>query len=67
VLLMAGRAEDAEEVLRRSLVDAPNNGWALYGLMEAQKAQGDETAAAVTTRLFEKAWAGEGPPDLARL
>jgi tetratricopeptide (TPR) repeat protein len=67
VLLMAGRAEDAEEVLRQSLVDAPNNGWALYGLMEAQKAQGDETAAAVTTRLFEKAWAGEGPPDLARL
>src|SRR5919106_1412566 len=40
-LLMAGRAADAEEVLRQSLIDAPNNGWALYGLMEAQQAQGD--------------------------
>jgi tetratricopeptide (TPR) repeat protein len=66
-LLMAGRAADAEEVLRQSLVDAPNNGWALYGLMEAQKAQGDDAAAAVTEELFGKAWAGEAPPDLARL
>jgi tetratricopeptide (TPR) repeat protein len=66
-LLMAGRAAEAEEVLRQSLVDAPNNGWALYGLMEAQKAQGDDAAAAVTEELFGKAWAGEAPPDLARL
>jgi tetratricopeptide (TPR) repeat protein len=66
-LLMAGRAEDAEEVLRRSLVDAPNNGWALYGLMQAQKAQGDVAAAAITADLFGKAWAGAIPPDLARL
>jgi tetratricopeptide (TPR) repeat protein len=66
-LLMAGRAADAEEVLRQSLVDAPNNGWALYGLMEAQKAQGDTAAAVVTEKLFDKAWAGEAPPDLARL
>jgi tetratricopeptide (TPR) repeat protein len=66
-LLIAGRAEEAAEVLRRSLVDAPNNGWALYGLMQAQKAQGDGLAAAVTEQLFEKAWAGERAPDLARL
>ena len=51
-LLMAGRAADAEEVLRQSLIDAPNNGWALYGLMEAQKAQGDDAAAAETEKLF---------------
>jgi tetratricopeptide (TPR) repeat protein len=67
MLLMAGRAADAEEVLRQSLVDAPNNGWALYGLMEAQKAQGDGMAAVVTSELFGKAWAGDAPPDLARL
>ena len=67
MLIMAGRAADAEEVLRQSLVDAPNNGWALYGLMEAQKAQGDDAAAAVTEKLFGKAWAGSAPPDLARL
>jgi tetratricopeptide (TPR) repeat protein len=66
-LLMAGRAADAEEVLRKSLVDAPNNGWSLHGLMEAQKAQGDDVAAAVTEKLLGKAWAGSAPPDLARL
>jgi tetratricopeptide (TPR) repeat protein len=67
MLIMAGRAADAEEVLRQSLVDAPNNGWALYGLMEAQKAQGDDAAAAETEKLFGQAWAGKAPPDLARL
>jgi tetratricopeptide (TPR) repeat protein len=66
-LLMAGRAADAEEVLRQSLVDAPNNGWALYGLMEAQAAQGDDVAAKITSELFERAWAGAAPPDLARI
>jgi predicted Zn-dependent protease len=66
-LLMAGRPADAADVLRESLVHVPNNGWALYGLMEAQKAQGDDTAAAVTKQLFDSAWAGDAPPDLARL
>jgi tetratricopeptide (TPR) repeat protein len=65
-LLMADRPADAEDVLRQSLIDAPNNGWALYGLMEAQQAQG-HPAAAVTDELFRKAWAGESAPDLARL
>jgi tetratricopeptide (TPR) repeat protein len=67
VLLMAGRPADAADVLRQSLVAAPNNGWALYGLMEAQKAQGDDVAAAATEQLFENAWAGKGRPELARL
>jgi tetratricopeptide (TPR) repeat protein len=65
-LIMAGRAAEAEDVLRQSLIDAPNNGWALYGLMEAQKAQGDP-AAAETEKLFDAAWAGKQPPELARL
>jgi tetratricopeptide (TPR) repeat protein len=66
-LLMAGRADEAVEVLRRSLLDAPNNGWALYGLMQAYDAQGDEVARAEVAKLFDKAWAGSEPPDLARL
>jgi tetratricopeptide (TPR) repeat protein len=65
-LLMAGRPADAEDVLRQSLIETPNNGWALYGLMEAQKAQNDP-AAAETEKLFDKAWAGKSAPDLARL
>jgi tetratricopeptide (TPR) repeat protein len=66
-LLTAGRAAEAEEVFRKSLIDAPNNGWALYGLMQAYDAQGDEVARAETEKLFAKAWAGREPPDLARL
>jgi tetratricopeptide (TPR) repeat protein len=65
-LIMAGRAADAEDVLRQSLIEAPNNGWALYGLMEAQKAQGDP-AAATTEKLFNAAWAGKQAPELGRL
>ena len=65
--LMAGRAEDAAETFRAALIDAPNNGWALWGLMEAQKAAGDQAAAEQTAKLFDQAWAGGAPPDLARL
>jgi tetratricopeptide (TPR) repeat protein len=65
-LIMAGRAAEAEDVLRQSLIEAPNNGWALYGLMEAQKAQGDP-AAAETEKLFNAAWAGKQAPELERL
>ena len=65
--LMAGRAEDAAETFRAALIDAPNNGWALWGLMEAQKAAGDQAAAEQTAKLFDQAWAGSAPPDLARL
>ena len=37
--LMAGRAEEAAETFQAALIDAPNNGWALWGLMEAQQAR----------------------------
>ena len=65
--LMAGRAEDAVTTFQAALIDAPNNGWALYGLMQAYEAQDDRAAAAETEKLFNKAWAGREPPDLARL
>ena len=66
-LLMAGRAEEAIEAFRAALIDAPNNGWALYGLMQAYDAQGDQLGKAETEKLFTRAWAGDAPPDLARL
>ena len=43
--LMAGDAEGAEEAFRASLVKAPNNGWALFGLMQAQARRGAAEAA----------------------
>lgn len=58
-LLMDGRAHRAEAVFIRSLVDAPNNGWALYGLREAQLALGNEAAAAYAETLFRQAWLGD--------
>jgi tetratricopeptide (TPR) repeat protein len=66
-LLMAGRAAEATEVFRAALLDAPNNGWALYGLMQAYHARNDQPAKAAAEKLFTRAWAGAGPPDLARL
>jgi tetratricopeptide (TPR) repeat protein len=67
-LLMAGRAEEATEAFRAALIDAPNNGWALFGLMEAQKALGDEAGAAASAKLLDQAWAGDRDLlELARL
>ena len=67
-LLMAGRAEEATEAFRAALIDAPNNGWALFGLMEAQRALGDEVGAAASAKLLDQAWAGDRALlELARL
>ncbi len=66
-LLMAGRADEAAKVFEAALLDAPNNGWALFGLMKAEDAAGDAAAAAATRRLFERAWAGGALPEVARL
>ncbi len=58
-LLQSGRPEDAERAFKAALFEAPNNGWALYGLRETYKAMGDMPAAAEMNRLFKAAWAGD--------
>lgn len=58
-LLQAGKADEAARVLRQSLIRVPNNGWALYGLMEAYRASGDDFAASHTRELLSRAWAGD--------
>ena len=58
-LLMDGQAHRAEAVFIRSLVDLPNNGWALYGLREAQVQMGNEAAAKYADTLFRQAWLGD--------
>ena len=57
VLLAAGRAREAETVYWQDLRKHPDNGWSLYGLAEAQKAEGRTDAAAETRARFQKAWA----------
>lgn len=54
VLLAAGRVAEAEAVYRRDLEVNPENGWSLYGLARALKAQGRD-AAEVEAR-FQAAW-----------
>ena len=55
-LLEAGRAAEAESVYREDLKHNPANGWALYGLGAALKAQGKTAGAAKVAREFETAW-----------
>ena len=56
--LAAGRMEDAERTLKASLIDAPNNGLALFGLVQIYKLKGDDVAASYTEDLLLNAWAG---------
>ena len=56
VLLQAGRPIEAEVVYWEDLRRNPENGWSLFGLAEALKAQGKDEAAAEVMRRFEKAW-----------
>jgi tetratricopeptide (TPR) repeat protein len=60
VLTEAGRHDEAIQVYRQSLVEYPNNGWALYGLAEAYARAGDQLGAGETRKLFERAWAKDG-------
>ncbi|MEM9440839.1 MAG: tetratricopeptide repeat protein [Pseudomonadota bacterium] len=67
-LTTAGRTDEAIQVFRQSLVNYPNNGWALYGLAEAYEQAGDTSGAQETRKLYRKAWAQDGITlDLAKL
>jgi tetratricopeptide (TPR) repeat protein len=62
VLLVDGRAADAEVVFRDDLKRWPENGWALHGLERSLREQGQKTAAADVQARFEKAWAQADTP-----
>src|SRR3954453_12963173 len=55
-LMKARRYAEAEEIYREDLRRLPENGWSLYGLSEALKAQKKPEAVAMKAR-FTKAWA----------
>jgi tetratricopeptide (TPR) repeat protein len=57
VLLKTGQAKEAEAVYREDLRRNRANGWSLFGLAQALKAQGRMRDAAATQAAFEKAWA----------
>jgi tetratricopeptide (TPR) repeat protein len=57
VLLKAGKNAEAEQIYREDLKRFPENGWALFGLAQALKAQGKDAEAARVDTRFRKAWA----------
>src|SRR5262252_714721 len=56
-LLEAGRPAEAETVYWEDLRRNKENGWSLFGLMQALKAQGKNDDAALIEARFKKAWA----------
>ena len=56
VLLRAGKADEAEAVYREDLKRFPENGWALFGLMQSLRAQGKDADAAAVDARFRAAW-----------
>ena len=68
VVLEDDKADEAIREFQAGLMEAPNNAYALFGLMSAQEAAGDAAGAKVTQALFDKAWAGGADrPTLADL
>ena len=57
VLLEANRPAEAETVYWEDLKRNRDNGWSLFGLMQALKAQGKNEDAALVEARFKKAWA----------
>lgn len=58
-LFRAGRYSEASGAFRAALTQAPNNGWALYGLERSETAQGNKVEAAAANRALAKAWLGD--------
>ena len=56
VLLEARHPGDAEVVYREDLAKFPENGWALFGLVQSLTAQGKHAEGADARRRFELAW-----------
>lgn len=55
-LLAAGKSADAEAVYQEELQRNPENGWSLFGLARAMRAQGREKDALAVERRFKAAW-----------
>ena len=57
-LLMDRQYDRAEREFFKTLIKAPNNAYALYGLSEAYRLQGDQRSAEYAKALFDEAWMG---------
>ena len=57
ILLEMDRAGDAVRVYREALEDHPRNGWSLFGLEQALRAQGKVSEADRVHEQYEREWA----------
>ena len=57
ILLEMDQAIEAERIYREALVDHPKNGWSLFGLEQALRAQGKELDADQARADYERYWA----------
>ena len=57
-LTKMSRPVEAESVYREDLRRNRGNGWSLFGLAQALKAQGRDTEAAAVRSHYAKAWSG---------
>jgi hypothetical protein len=55
-LLKAGQSAQAEAVYREDLRRNPDNGWSLFGLSQALRAQRKSTEASAAESKFREAW-----------
>ncbi len=55
-LLDAGKAKEAKAVYEEDLRRNPENGWALFGLWQSQRALGQKKPAAAAKARFDAAW-----------
>jgi tetratricopeptide (TPR) repeat protein len=55
-LLQAGQHAEAERVYREDLKRFPENGWSLFGVAQALRAQGKNTEVAEAEARFRRAW-----------
>ena len=58
VLLEQGKAAEAEALYREDLKRFPENGWSLFGLAAALRAQSKDQEAANVQQRFEQVWQG---------
>ncbi|MEM7640612.1 MAG: hypothetical protein AAF269_16270 [Pseudomonadota bacterium] len=57
-LLQDGQYDRAEREFFKTLIKAPNNAYALFGLAETYRAKGDDRSEAYARELFDEAWMG---------
>lgn len=67
VYLRQGRLAEAEKTLREALSRVRGNGWALAGLTEVYRRQGEHRAEKTARKAYARAWLGGAAPELSRL